>query len=167
MHYVIGIITALAGLAWAMNSLHRSGFFDSINPFALFRRLVWQKKYNAKPLHNLRCSMEVAAVLFVGVAKCEGELSTNQKNKILSIFEDEFEMSASEAADLLVAASYLTRDEVYIVDGLNKILQKTRDWFTPNQARKVLKYMAEIAGTDSEMNAEQIRLIDRTEQLLI
>jgi len=167
MHYVIGFITALAGLFWALTSLQRSGFnVSALNPFAFVRRMQWQKKYNAKPLYSLKCSMEVAAVLFVGIAKCEGEISSKQKNKILAIFQEEFEMGSDEASDLLVAASYLTRDEVYIADNLGRILSKNRAMFSPNQSLKVLKYMTEIAGVDSAINAEQLKLIEKTEQLL-
>ena len=34
MHIVIAVITAIAGLFWALNALQRSGFqFSSLNPF--------------------------------------------------------------------------------------------------------------------------------------
>lgn len=39
MHIIIGVITAIAGLLWALNRLNESGFnLNSLNPFLWARR---------------------------------------------------------------------------------------------------------------------------------
>ena len=38
MHIVIGILTAVAGLFWAISALQNSGAIDSLNPFLWRRR---------------------------------------------------------------------------------------------------------------------------------
>jgi len=167
MHIIIGILTAIAGLIWALVALQRAGFnLSSLNPFALYRRLLWKKQYTAKPLYNIVNPMDAAAVLILGVAKCEGEISLEQKQAIQRIFVTEFELSESEASDLFVASSYLIRDEVYIVDKLDKILEKSKSHFKPAQTESVLALMTQVSNIYNETNAEQAKLIARTKEIL-
>ena len=73
MHVVIGVLTALAGLIWAVVALQKAGItLSSFNPFLWQRRMAWKKNLGEKPLYALSDPMEVAAVLILGVAKCEG-----------------------------------------------------------------------------------------------
>ncbi|MEX2962926.1 hypothetical protein [Microbulbifer sp. TYP-18] len=70
MHILIGIITAIAGLVWALNSLQNSGVnLNAFNPFMWLRRRKWEKSLGTKPMHALTDSMEVAALLVVAVAR--------------------------------------------------------------------------------------------------
>jgi len=167
MHIIIGIITAVAGLIWALVSLQRAGFnLSSLNPFALYRRIMWKKKYTAKPLYNIENPMDAAAVLILGVAKCEGEISIEQKQAIQAIFVNEFKLSDSEASDLFVASSYLIRDEVYIVDKLDKILEKSKLHFNQEQIDSTLELMTQVSNICNEINEEQAKLIARTQEIL-
>ena len=123
MHIVLGMLSAVAGVIWALVALQRSGFSaDSLNPFLWYRRSQWKKKYGTHPLYNLDDPMDVAAVLILGSAKCEGEISTGQKRAILELFEEEIKLGPDAANDLLLASSHLIRDEVYLLDRLEKIL---------------------------------------------
>jgi hypothetical protein len=105
MHIVLGVLSAVAGLVWAMVALQRSGFDPaSLNPFLWYRRSQWRRKYGTSPILNLDNPMDVAAVLILGTAKCEGEISTEQKRAVQSIFETEFNLNRDVATDLLLAA---------------------------------------------------------------
>ena len=45
MHIVLGVLSAVAGLIWAIVALQRSGFDPaSLNPFLWYRRSQWRKK---------------------------------------------------------------------------------------------------------------------------
>ena len=80
MHVVIGVLTALAGLIWAIVALQKAGVsISAFNPFLWHRRMNWKNNISEKPLYTLSDPMEVAAVLILGVAKCEGEISAEQK----------------------------------------------------------------------------------------
>ena len=65
--------------------------------------------------------MDVAAVLILGTVKCEGEISAEQKRAIKAIFEQYFKLDGDAAADLLLASAHLIRDEIYLVDKLDRI----------------------------------------------
>ena len=100
MHIVIAAITALAGLLWAINSLQRSGFhFSSLNPFLAYRRWQWRKHLRRQPIYQLDRPMDVAAVLLLGVAKADGDITSDQKRELQAMFQSEFEISRDEAAD--------------------------------------------------------------------
>lgn len=161
MHIVIGFITALAGLLWALNSLRRSGFnLEALNPFAWMRRRAWQQKYREKPLYTLKDPIDVASVLLLGVARCDGEISAQQKNEILAIFRDVFHLDNDAASDLLRAGSHLIRNEVYLVDSVERILEPALGHFTTEQMASLLNMMARVAGIDGPVNEEQRKLIE-------
>lgn len=161
MGFVIGTITAIAGLFWALNSLQRSGFnLGALNPFAWFRRRAWQQRYGENPLYCLADPMDVAAVLLLGVARCDGEVSAQQKNEILAIFQDRFHLDHDAASDLLRAGSHLIRNEVYIVDNVRRILAPAMGAFSSEQIASLLNLMGQVAACDGAINAEQQKLID-------
>lgn len=44
MHILIGLITAIAGLVWALHSLQNAGVnLNGFNPFYWMRRRKWEK----------------------------------------------------------------------------------------------------------------------------
>jgi len=165
MHIVLGVLSAAAGLIWALVALQRSGFDPaSLNPFLWLRRSQWRSKYGTRPIFNLEGPMDVAAVLILGTAKCEGEISSQQKQAVQTIFETEFRLDRNTAADLLVASSHLMRDEIYLVDNLDKILEKSCRRFTAEQARSLLSLMQRVGAIESGINEEQRKLILATEK---
>lgn len=165
MHVIIAAITAIAGLLWALNSLQRSGFqFSSLNPFLAYRRWQWRRTYGGKPIYKLDRPMDVAAVLLLGVAKADGEITSDQKKTLLEMFQSEFGISRDEASDLLLASSHLIRDVIYIVDHLDKILERSAERFAPDAVASLLEMMRRIAALDGSINSEQQKLIEATER---
>ena len=164
MHMVIAAITALAGLLWALNALQRSGFhFSSLNPFLAYRRWQWTRAHGARPIYKLDKPMDVAAVLLLGVAKADGEITSDQKKELLTMFQGEFGLSRDEAADLLLASSHLIRDEIYLVDNLDKVLERSAPKFERETVSSLLAMMRRIAVLDGSVNAEQQKLIEATD----
>jgi uncharacterized tellurite resistance protein B-like protein len=165
MHIVIAVITAIAGLLWALNSLQRSGFhFSSLNPFLAYRRWQWSRSFGLRPIYKLERPMDVAAVLLLGVAKADGAITSDQKRELLALFQSEFAISRDEASDLLLASSHLIRDEIYIVDHLDKILARSAERFEPDAVASLLGMMRKVAALDGSVNGEQQKLIDATER---
>ena len=164
MHIVIGVISALAGLIWAVVALQRAGFdVSSCNPVLWRRRAQWRKKYAEKPIYTLSEPLDVAALLLIGTAKCEGEVSREQKQELRNIFTEELYLSANEADDLLVACAHLMRDEIYLVDHLAPILEKSAGKFSSEQVESLLTLMGRIAEKESPINEEQEKLLTATQ----
>ena len=164
MGQFIALLGAIAGLLWALNSLEKSGI--SLNPFAWWRRHQWMKQHGTKPLYRLRDPTEVAIVLLLGTAKCKGDVTATQKARLRDLCTRVMKLPEAEADDLIVAASFLARDEVYLVDTVERILQGTRRHLSAEQKASVLNMMEEVAAVDGPANAEQRRLIDRTMEVL-
>jgi hypothetical protein len=164
MHIVLGVLSAVAGVIWALVALQRTGFSaSSLNPFLWYRRSQWRKKYGTHPLYNLDDPMDVAAVLILGIAKCEGEISTGQKQAVLGMFEEVFNLDQDTASDLLLASAHLIRDEIYLLDRLDRILEKSSTRFNQSQAGSMLAMMTRIGALESALNEEQRKLILATE----
>ena len=108
--------------------------------------------------------MDVAALLLLGVAKADGAITSDQKRELLAMFQSEFSISRDEASDLLLASSHLIRDEIYLVDRLDKILARSADRFEADAIGSLLGMMRKVAALDGSINGEQEKLIDATER---
>jgi uncharacterized tellurite resistance protein B-like protein len=167
MHIIIGLITAVAGLLWALNSLQNSGLrLSSFNPFYWFRRTKWKKQYQELPLYQIDSPLEVAAVFILGIAKLEGEISREQKAEILRIFSDEFKLSQDDSNDLFASTSYLLQPEHDFIKNIGKILSPTKDKFSEEQAESTIELVVRMANLDSAMSSEQNQVINQLKNLL-
>ena len=101
MHILIGLITAVAGLIWALHSLQNAGVnLNAFNPFTWMRRRKWEKQLGIKPMHALTSSMDAAALLVVAVAKEHGDITRESKLEILSLFEKEFGVKRNRSIEM-------------------------------------------------------------------
>ena len=73
-------------------------------------------------------------------------------------------MSSDQASDQLLASSHLLRDEIYIVDNINKIMEKSGAKFSPSQITSLLDLMDQISNIESPINEEQRKLISATQK---
>lgn len=167
MHYAIGLITAIAGLFYALHRLQQAGLdLNALNPFLWYRRAQWAKKYGAKPLYCVDTPMDVAALLILATAKCEGEVSAEQKSFMINVFRVEFHLTTKAAKDLLVANAYLLRDDMEITSQLEMVLARSKDRFTPDQACSTLELMHKVAALEGTANEAQTALIAGVERIL-
>jgi len=165
MHVAIGVLIVLAGLIGAVVALQKYGVtISSFNPFLIRRRMNGKTNYGDKPIYRLAEPMEVAAVLILGVAGCEGEISAGQQRDILDMFETEFRIGPEEAADLLRASSQLIRSETRLADNLGRLLRKSQTSFKARQVESMLSMMHRTGKLDGKLNEEQRKLISATER---
>ena len=101
-------------------------------------------------------------MLLLGIAKCKGEVTATQKARLRDLYVRVLKMPAAEADDMLVAATFMLRDEIYLVDNVERLLLNTRRGLSAEQKASVLNLMEEMATVDGPVNAEQRKLIDRT-----
>ena len=167
MHYAIGLITAIAGLIFAVHRLQQAGLdLNALNPFLWYRRRQWAKKYAAKPLYCVDKPMDLAALLLLATAKCEGEVSAEQKSLLINVFKAEFHLDAKGAEDLLVASAYLLRDEMEIASQLDHILERSKNRYTADQARSTVELMQKVAEVEGSANEAQVTLVEGVKRIL-
>lgn len=156
MHIIIGIITAIAGLIWALNSLQNSGVnLNSFNPFFWIRRRKWEKQLGVKPMHGLTDSMEVAALLIVALAKEHGDITRDTKLEILSMFEREFGVNRGKASELYSSSMYYIQDSVSIPAEVANILKPSKENFTSEHKNKLLEMLNIVATLEDELQTQR------------
>jgi len=167
MHIVIGVISALAGLIWALNRLQNSGVdLNAFNPFTWMRRRKWEKQLGTRPIHGLTDSMEAAALLVTAIANEEGEITRETKKDILSIFENEFGIARSKSLEMFSSSTYLLRDEMNVAAEVKKILKPTISQFDQNQKETLFKMMVKASELEGAATQSQLSLLESTRREL-
>lgn len=165
MHILIGLITAIVSLLWALD---RFGVdIHSLNPFLWHRRRQWRKRLTTKPLHTLSKPIEAAAVLIVGIAQSEGLVSREQKAEIINIFKNDLNQGAASAHDMFGAAAFLTKDTVDIASEVPHILAPNKALFTEQQARILVEVLTRVASLEGGITQAQERIIRAVEKELL
>jgi uncharacterized tellurite resistance protein B-like protein len=95
-------------------------------------------------------------------AKADGDMSADQKRKILSLFVDEFKLSRRDAAGLLIASTYLLGNGEELNSNLEKVLSRSLDKFSEDQARSAVKLLQRVAEADGSVSELQREFIDRS-----
>jgi len=160
MHIIIGIISAAAGLIWAINSLQRSGLdLNSFNPFYWVRRRKWEKLRGAKPLHSINQPIEAATVIIVGALKEIGEITTEQKNRVIEIFQSQLHLSEASSKEAFSSAIFMVKDLINFHQSIKNILAPTIDSFTSEQSQSLIKIVEEVIKLDGEPTETQSLII--------
>jgi hypothetical protein len=164
MHIIIGIITAIAGLIWALNSLQNAGVnLNAFNPFAWARRRKWEKQLGTKPMHGLTESMDAAALLVVAVAKEHGDITRETKLKILSMFENEFGVKRSKSIEMYASSIYLIEGALNMADEVRHILKPCKEKFNDSHIEKLLLMLNTTVNLE-DVTESQRAIIKSVEQ---
>lgn len=166
MHIIIAAISALAALVWALHSLQNSGVdLNSFNPFTWARQRKWQKQYGVKPIYNLPTATEAAAVIIVGALKQEGEISREQKQTVITLFTDNFNLENQDAADLFSSSSHLVHDnELNFDQSVPHILKLSMKQFTPEMVVTFLSLLERVVTLEGKPAKAQTDIIDRVRE---
>jgi hypothetical protein len=90
MHIVLGLLGSIVTILYLLDRLGID--LGGLNPFYWQRRRAWAKKYEGDPIHSVEDPMHVAAILIVGAAKLNGDLSAEQKRVALEQAESMLQM---------------------------------------------------------------------------
>ena len=158
MHYIIGL---LGGLVTIFYLLDRLGIdVGGLNPFYWYRRRAFARKYGADPIYSIEDPIHVAALLIIGSAKLDGELTAGQKKVAQEQFEGEFSLDAREASQLFGSAAHLLAAPQLIGTQLEKLADKNRSRFSAEQAQSMVRMMVKVASADGDLSANQQQYID-------
>jgi hypothetical protein len=160
MHVIIGLLGSIVTILWLLHRLAEMGIdLGGLNPFLWQRRRKWKKQYEANPIFILDGPMEVTALLITATAKADGDMSSEEKREILSIFENDFQLSKRDAAGLLISSSHLLGKGDEVRDQLEKVLNPSLENFTKEQAISaiaLIKRISELGVPATEMQSELV-----------
>ncbi len=150
---ILAILGAIITVLILLNRLAEAGIdLGGLNPFLWNRRRKWSKKYEGDPIFKVSDPMDATAILMVGIAKSEGDMTKESKEKILSLFESEFGLSKKESVSLLISSTHLHGTGEELRANVKKILKPSINSFSVTQAESALSLTKSLAeGTDSEI----------------
>lgn len=167
MHVVLGILGAIVTILILLNRLAEAGIdLGGLNFFLWQRRRKWRTKFEGNPIYQIDSPMEATALLMAATAKIDGDMTAEQKRKILSLFVDEFHLSRREAAGLLISSTYLLRDGEELRNNLEKVIARSLDKFTEEQARSAVDLLERVAKADGSVSELQREFVDRASTAL-
>ncbi len=164
MHIVLGLLTTIVTILYLLD---RAGIdIGWLNPFHWRRRRAWSNQYHGDPIYSVKDPLHVAALLVIGVAKIEGDLSSEQKQLLLDQFSTTFSMDKSEASGLLGSAAHLLAAPQLVGSQLEKLAERNKGSFSHEQAESVIQMMHTVASASGSLSGEQCSYIDGMRSLL-
>jgi uncharacterized tellurite resistance protein B-like protein len=131
-----------------------------MNPFHWRRRRAWAKRYQGDPIYSVEDPVHVAALLILGAAKLDGDISAEQKKAALNQFKSNFSLDTGAASDLLGSATHLLGAPQVIDAQLKGLADMNQDRFSRDQAESMMQMMVEVASADGDLTATQSEYIE-------
>jgi len=161
MPAILGLLGTVVTILWLLYRLAEMGIdLGGLNPFLWRRRRKWKKHYEANPIYKIDSPMEATALLVTATAKADGDMSTEEKQAILALFENEFHLSTKDATALLGASSHLLGKGDEVRDNLKGVLSPSLASFSPAQARSaidMLEQVSAVTGSANELKQQIVR----------
>ena len=168
MHILIGLITAIAGLIWALHSLQNAGVnLNAFNPFTWIRRRKWEKQLGTKPMHALTETMDAAALLVVSIAKEHGDITRDTKLEILSLFEQEFGIKRSKSIEMYSSSIYMLQDVLNMAEEVRHVLKPSKADFSQSHVDKLLAMLNKVAELEETTDGQKFIIQAVEEELQV
>ena len=136
MHILLGL---LGSIITVMYFLDRMGIdLGGLNPFYWYRRRAFAKKYGSDPIFSIEDPVHVAALLVIGTAKLDGDMTAEQKQAAQSQFESELRLDEREASQLFGSAAHLLAAPQLLDRQMRKLAEANKDRFSPDQAQSII-----------------------------
>ena len=162
MHIILAFLGSVITILILINRLSDAGIdIGWLNPFTWHRRRTWKKKYQGDPIFKLNDPLEVASLLATSIAKIDGEISKQEKEVLLALFQSEFGKSEKEASDLLMSSVFLFGDGNDAIAKPDKIMTESLDKFTQAQARSVVNLLQSISKIDTANHSEKVKFLNK------
>lgn len=150
MHIIITVLTAAAGLIWALYRLQNAGVdLNAFNPFHWARRRRWEKLAGTHAIHRIESPREVASIILVAAATLSGQITKEQKNTLLNILVEDLHTPVKDAQDAYAYACYLLRDIHNVTAELKNILRPSKESFSAEQKQSLIDLCDRVIKLDS------------------
>ena len=159
MHILLGLLTTIATILYFLDRVGVD--IGWLNPFHWRRRRAWSQRYHGDPIYSVEDPLHIAALLIVGVAKLEGDLTSEQKKALLKLFSEKFSLDNKEASDLLGSAAHLLAAPQLIDGQLNQLAERNKASFSREQAESMLQMMNEVASVEGDLTMDQRAYVEK------
>jgi hypothetical protein len=165
MHIILAFLGLVITLLMLLNKLQQNGLdIGWLNPFSWHRRRTYRIKHDRHPAFKLESPMDVVALCMVAVAKIDGDLSTEQKVAILSLFQLEFHLCEKQAHALLSSSVHLLGANEEVLSCPQKLFDRAYDKFQPVQSRSLVLLIDQVGDIEGACSKQQRSLINKIKQ---
>lgn len=165
MHIIIGFLTALGTLLFALDRLGVD--LGWLNPWAWKRRRAWIKQSTGNPAYRLEKPIDAIALIATAAAKIDGDLSIEEKEKLKLIFQSTFNQSEKDATQLLGASVYLLGSGEDIFQSPEKVLKRSLERFSEEQKSSSMQLLSEIINVGNSPSGLQKQFIEKVKKIMI
>jgi len=158
MHVLLGFLGSIVTVLYLLDRLGID--LGGMNPFHWYRRRAFAKKYGSDPIYSIEDPVHIAALLVIGAAKLDGDLTAEQKTAARDQFVAEFSMDEREASQLLGSAAHLLAAPQLIGTQLEKLADRNKDRFSSDQAQSLMQMMVKVASADGSISVRQQEFVD-------
>ena len=138
MHIILGLLGVIVTILVLLNRLQENGLdIGWLNPFSWHRRRKYRINHDLNPVFKLESPMDVAAVYMLAVAKVDGDLTQEQKTKILSLFQSEFHLNQKESEDLLGSSAHLLFQDDGVFSTPSRVMNRCYYKITSEQCESI------------------------------
>ena len=167
MHIILSFLGAIVTILVLLKRLADAGFtLGGLNPFLWQRRKQWQDQASGNPIFAIEDPMEASALILTGATKISGDMSSEQKSFLLSVFEKDFHLSGKESAGLLASSVYVLGDGQALKNDLEKVLKPSLESFSQTQVTSTLDILERLCQLDSSENVVQGEFAANVKHLL-
>ncbi len=144
---ILAILGAIVTILILLNRLANAGIdLGGLNPFLWHRRKQWKDKLEGNPIYQMDSSMDVVALYMVAIVKADGDITKEDKDRLLTLFETEFHLSTKEASSLLVSSSHLLGNGDEVQNNVAKVFERSLPHFTEAQVNSSQALICKVAG---------------------
>ncbi len=155
---VLGVIVTILIL---MKRLADAGIdLGGLNPFLWQRRRKWKAKLEGNPIYQIDSPMDAVALYMVAVTKMDGDMTEEDKKRLLDLFTNDFKLTQKEAASLMVSSSHLLGNGEEACNNVAKVFERSLDNFTDTQMQSSRELIRKAAG-DLSQRPEEVHQIIR------
>ncbi len=161
MHVLLAALAAIVTILILLKQLANAGFdLYGLNPFLWQRRRKWRDKLEGNPVFSLEDPKDVVALLVVGIAKIDGDISAEEKRAVLKEFESTFALKPQDASALLGSSVHLLGDAKVLLTQLDDVLARSRDKFTSDQVVSTMAMLERVARISGNPSEQQVQIIE-------
>lgn len=160
MHIILALLGVIVTILILLNRLQENGLdVGWLNPFSWNRRRRYRLEHDLNPAFKLDSPMDVVALYMFSVAKVDGEISREQKEKILELFKSEFHLNHNDAVALLSSSAHLFGQTDDVIVNPQKVIERSYDKFTSEQVQSLFYLLDEVSKVESSGSEIQKKLI--------
>lgn len=157
MHIILLFLSAIGSILWIMYLWKNVG---GKTPSCFRLKNKWQKQAGADPLESITDPRDAAVLLMLGMAECEGVISSGQKEAVQENCKKYFDADDKAAEDYYVANSFLLKRTASLEKLTATLLPLMERELGEKEKRELLEMMRTVATTDKVgLNEDQSQML--------